>query len=136
MPRYAACLVIFALSSLGLPGMNSFISEFLVLVGAFLRTKTIAAIATLGIILAAIYLLWMVQRVVFGLPTQKTARLADLNWCEMASLVPLVVLVFWIGVFPNPFLAPMHTSVAHLFDQMNRDSAADSGIRGAVSSLP
>ncbi|HEY3197470.1 MAG TPA: NADH-quinone oxidoreductase subunit M, partial [Nitrospirales bacterium] len=136
MPLYAACLVIFALSSLGLPGMNSFISEFLVLVGAFLRTKTIAAIATLGIILAAVYLLWMVQRVAFGLPTLKTARLADLNWCEMASLVPLVVLVFWIGVFPNPFLAPMHASVAHLFDQMNRAGVANSGIRDAVSFLP
>jgi NADH-quinone oxidoreductase subunit M len=136
MPRYAACLVIFALSSLGLPGMNSFVSEFLVLVGAFLQTKTIAAIATIGIILAAVYLLWMVQRVVFGLPTQKTARLSDLNWCEMASLVPLVVLVFWMGVFPNPFLAPMHTSVAHLFDQMNRDGVTSAGLPPRVRSLP
>jgi len=136
MPLYATCLVIFALSSLGLPGTNSFIGEFLVLVGAFLQTKTIAAIATLGIILAAVYLLWMVQRIAFGVPSQKTARLPDLNWCEMASLVPLLILVFWIGVFPNPFLAPMHTSVAHLFDQMNRDAVTSAGIHKSVSSLP
>ena len=120
MPRYAACLVIFALSSLGLPGTNNFIGEFLVLVGTFLQSKTIAVIATLGIILAAVYLLWMVQRVAFGVPSPKTAKLPDLNWCEMATLVPLVILVFWIGVFPNLFLAPMHESVAHLFDTMAR----------------
>ena len=124
MPRYATCLVIFALSSLGLPGTNSFIGEFLVLVGSFLLSKTIAAVATLGIILAAVYLLWMVQRVAFGVASQKTAHLADLNWCEMASLLPLLLLVFWIGVFPNPFLAPMHASVAHLFTQMNRTPAS------------
>jgi NADH-quinone oxidoreductase subunit M len=136
MPRYATCLVIFALSSLGLPGTNSFVGEFLVLVGTFLRTKTIAAIATLGIILAAVYLLWMVRRIAFGVPSQKTARLADLNWCEMASLVPLLILVFWIGIFPNPFLAPMHASVAHLFDQMNRSAGPGVDLPRPVKSLP
>ncbi len=120
MPRYATCLVIFALSSLGLPGTNSFIGEFLVLVGSFLYSKAIAAIATLGIILAAVYLLWMVQRIAFGVPSEKTAQLADLNWCEMATLVPLIVLIFWIGFFPNPFLTPMHASVTHIFDVMDR----------------
>jgi hypothetical protein len=53
-------------------------------------------------------------------PTEKTARVTDLNWCEMATLVPLIVLIFWIGVFPNPFLTPMHASVAHVFDLMAR----------------
>src|SRR5438128_3660188 len=103
MPRYSTCLVIFALSSLGLPGTNNFIGEFLVLVGTFLQSKTIAVIATLGIILAAVYLLWMVQRVAFGVPSPKTAKLPDLNSCEMASLCPLVILVFWIGVLPYLF---------------------------------
>ncbi len=120
MPRYAACLVIFALSSLGLPGTNSFVGEFLVLVGSFLYNKSVAVLATLGIILAAVYLLWMVQRIAFGVPTEKTATLTDLNWCEMATLVPLIILIFWIGVFPNPFLTPMHASVAHIFDMMER----------------
>src|SRR5207249_5586391 len=89
MPRYSTCLVIFALSSLGLPGMNNFIGEFLVLVGSFLYNKAIAVVATLGVILAAVYLLWMVQRVAFGMPSEKTARATDLNWCEMATVVPL-----------------------------------------------
>lgn len=120
MPRYATCLVIFALSSLGLPGTNSFVGEFLVLVGSFMYSKTVAALATLGIILAAVYLLWMVQRIAFGRPSEKTAPLTDLNWCEMATLAPLIILVFWIGVFPNPFLTPMHASVAHLFEVMDR----------------
>src|SRR5437870_4971791 len=112
MPRYAACLVIFALSSLALPGTNSFVGEFLVLLGSFLLSKTVAAVASLGIILAAVYLLWMVQRIAFGSPTVKTARLPDLNWCEMATLVPLVALIFGIGFFPKPFLVPMHSAVA------------------------
>jgi len=120
MPRYATCLVIFALSSLGLPGTNSFIGEFLVLVGSFIYNKTVAVLATLGIILAAVYLLWMVQRIAYGVPNEKTAKLTDLNWCEMATLVPLIILIFWIGVFPNPFLTPMHASVAHIFDVMDR----------------
>ena len=137
MPRYATCLVIFALSSLALPGTNSFVGEFLVLVGTFLRTRTIAAIAMLGIILAAVYLLWMVQRIAFGVPTKQTAKLPDLNWCEMASLAPLVILVFWIGIYPNLLPNPMHASVAHLFDQMSRTSPRPSPIlSGALSSLP
>ena len=125
MPRYATCLVIFALSSLALPGTNSFVGEFLVLLGSFLVSKTVAAVASLGVILAAVYLLWMVQRIAFGSPTITTARLPDLNWCEMATLVPLILLIFGIGFFPRPFLVPMHSAVAHLFEQMNR---------GAVSS--
>jgi len=71
-----------------------------------------------------VYLLWMVQRVAFGVPTEKTARVTDLNWCEMATLVPLIVLIFWIGVFPNPFLTPMHASIAHTFDVMARGGQA------------
>src|SRR5881396_137116 len=91
MPRFATLLMIFTLSSLGLPGTNSFVGEFLVLAGAFFFSKPIAAVATLGIILAAVYLLWMVRRIAFGVPTEATARLPDLNWCEMASLVPLLI---------------------------------------------
>jgi NADH-quinone oxidoreductase subunit M len=62
----------------------------------------------------------MVQRIAFGTPSEKTAGLPDLNWCEMATLVPLIILIFWIGFFPNPFLTPMHASVTHIFDVMDR----------------
>ena len=115
MPRYATCLTIFALSSLGLPGTNSFVGEFLVLAGTFVWSKFATALAALGIILAAAYLLWMVQRVVFGVPSANHhAPLHDLSVREMATLAPLVVLVFWIGLFPNPFLTRMHSSVSPL----------------------
>jgi NADH-quinone oxidoreductase subunit M len=136
MPRYATCLVIFALSSLGLPGTNSFVGEFLVLIGAFLFGKMIAVVATLGIILAAVYLLWMVQRVAFGVPTEKTARLGDLSWCEMSTLVPLIILIFWIGFFPNPFLTPMHASVRHTFEVMQRGQDLALPLLGELSGLP
>ena len=112
MPRYATLLVIFALSSLGLPGTNSFVGEFLVLAGTFLWSKIAAALASLGIILAAAYILWMIQRVAFGIPSpQYLLKLRDVNQREMITLVPLVVLVFWIGLFPNPLLMRMHASV-------------------------
>ena len=115
MPRYATLLVIFALSSLGLPGTNSFVGEFMVLVGTFLWSKLAAAVASLGIILAAAYILWMVQRVAFGEPLPKfLPALKDLNQREMATLIPLVVLVFWIGLFPNPILTRMHASVSQV----------------------
>ena len=115
MPRYALFLMIFALSSLGLPATNSFVGEFLVLAGTFLWSGVATAFAALGVILAAAYILWLMQRVVFGTPsTAHRAHLLDLNTRETATLVPLVILVFVIGIFPNPLLTRMHASVAHL----------------------
>ena len=112
MPRYATFLVIFALSSLGLPGTNSFVGEFMVLAGTFLWSKIATAFASLGIILAAAYMLWMVQRVAFGVPAPyMVPKLRDVNPREMVSLVPLVLLIFMIGLFPNPILTRMHPSV-------------------------
>jgi NADH-quinone oxidoreductase subunit M len=112
MPRYATLLVIFSLSSLGLPGTNSFVGEFMVLAGTFIWSKLATALASLGIILAAAYMLWMIQRVAFGVPSaQALPALRDLDRREMATLVPLVILVFLIGLFPNPILTRMHASV-------------------------
>lgn len=112
MPRYATLLVIFALSSLGLPGTNSFVGEFMVLAGTFLWSTVATALASLGIILAAAYILWMVQRVAFGVPSPHfLPKLRDVNPREMITLVPLAVLIFWIGLFPNPILTRMHASV-------------------------
>jgi NADH-quinone oxidoreductase subunit M len=119
MPRFAACLVIFSLSSLGLPGTNSFVGEFMVLAGTFLINKPAAALASLGVILAAAYMLWMVQRVAFGVPSQTfLPKLQDLSPREMAILAPLVVLVFVIGLFPNPLLTRMHASVEKVIARM------------------
>ncbi len=122
MPRYATFLVIFALSSLGLPGTNSFVGEFLVLVGTFFWSRVAAVMASLGIILAAAYMLWMVQRVAFGVPPKgQASHLSDLNWREMAILTPLAALVFWIGVYPSPLLTPMHQTVNRLVERVEHD---------------
>jgi NADH-quinone oxidoreductase subunit M len=118
MPQYATFLVIFALSSVGLPGMNSFVGEFLILIGTFVWSKLTATLAALGVILAAAYILWMLQRVVYGVPASHMAsKLYDLNWREFGMLVPLVGFVFWIGLYPNPVLNVMHASVNHLVEQ-------------------
>jgi NADH-quinone oxidoreductase subunit M len=125
MPRYATFFVLFALSSLGLPGTNSFVGEFLVLVGTFLWSKAATALASLGIILAAAYLLYMVQRVVFGVPSaRELPRLKDLDLREFGTLVPLVVLVFWIGLFPNPLVSRMHSAVTKTLETMARTKVA------------
>jgi NADH-quinone oxidoreductase subunit M len=115
MPRYALFLMIFALSSLGLPGTNSFVGEFLVLAGTFVWSGLATAFAALGVILAAAYMLWLMQRVVFGSPSPaQRGHLVDLNGRELATLLPLAILVFVIGIFPNPLLSRMHASVAQL----------------------
>jgi len=128
MPKYATFLVIFALSSVGLPGMNSFVGEFLVLIGTFAWSKLTATLAALGIILAAVYILYMVQRMVYGpASSQMLPKLIDLNRREFGMLVPLVVFVFWIGLYPKPLLDVMHASVARVLSEQSR-SATVQGI--------
>jgi len=137
MPQYATFLVIFALSSLGLPGTNSFVGEFLVLAGTFLWSKVATALASLGLILAATYLLWMVQRIAFGVPSpHHLPELRDLNQRELATMMPLAVLVFWIGFFPNPLVSRMHTSVAKTIDLMSRTRVAPATHPSAGDGLP
>ena len=105
MPWFSAIFIITALASAGLPGLNGFVGEYLVLLGTFQRLPAAAIISALAMILVAIYLLWMIQRVFFGpLSNQKNKYLADLNWREAITLVPLVVLMIWIGVYPQPLL--------------------------------
>jgi NADH-quinone oxidoreductase subunit M len=137
MPQYATLLVIFALSSLGLPGTNSFVGEFLVLVGTFLWSKIATAVASLGIILAATYLLWMVQRVAFGVPdAHQLPKLRDLNRRELATLVPLVLLIFWIGLYPNPLISRMHQSVTNTIASMSREKVAPTAHPSAGVTAP
>ncbi|HMS85013.1 MAG TPA: NADH-quinone oxidoreductase subunit M [Nitrospira sp.] len=140
MPRYATFLVIFALSSLGLPGTNSFVGEFMVLAGTFLWSKVATAFASLGIILAAAYLLWMVQRVAFGTPApHMLPKLSDLNQRELVMLLPLAILIFGIGLFPNPLLSRMHTSVEQVIARVVPSSHQQTSTRsvpGRPTPLP
>ncbi|GJL55769.1 MAG: NADH:ubiquinone oxidoreductase subunit M [Nitrospirales bacterium] len=136
MPQYATFLVIFALSSVGLPGMNSFVGEFLVLIGAFVWSKFAATLASLGIILAAAYILYMLQRVVYGTPSEQMApKLVDLNVREFGMMVPLVVLVFWIGLYPKPLLDVMHASVDRLVHRQAQVMTVKQGTRDSRDGL-
>lgn len=119
MPKFASLLTLFAMASFGMPGTGNFVSEFLVLVGASLYSLVIAVLAIGGVLLAAAYLLWMVRRIALGeLRKLENAALPDLDLREMVTMVPLVILVFWIGFHPNPVLSVMHASVRHLLSHV------------------
>jgi len=113
MPIFAVIFMIVTLSSVALPGTNGFVGEFLILVGGFessLRWWTI--VASSGVIFAAVYMLWMFQRVMFGeLDNPKNQALLDLNAREIAIMVPLLVMIFVLGVYPNPFIEKMTPSI-------------------------
>ncbi len=114
MPIFASIFLIVTLSSIGLPGLNGFVGEFMILLGSFVEgafSKWYVVLATTGVILAAVYMLWMFQRVMFGKLDKTNESLPDLNSREIAVLVPILVFIVWIGVFPNTFLKPMETSV-------------------------
>ena len=123
MPKYSVCFMIIALSSIGLPGMNGFVGEFLILLGVFQNSGIWATCATSGVIFAACYILWMFQRVMFQkLDNPKNEKLIDMNFRELATVVPLIVLVFWIGLYPKPFLKTFHASVEHLLVKVHPDN--------------
>jgi len=123
MPVYAVCFMIVALSSIGLPGMNGFVGEFLVLLGIFQVNGLWAACATSGVILAACYILWMFQRVMFlELNNPKNMELKDLNVRELITVIPLLVLIFWIGLYPKPFMKTFDASVNHLVSRVSPDN--------------
>jgi NADH-quinone oxidoreductase subunit M len=110
MPWFSTLFVIASLSSIGLPFLNGFVGEFLILLGAWTSAAVqqawiVTMLAGTGVIWAAVYMLWMLQRVVFGTTTSEVnAKLSDLNWREAALVVPLLFLMFFMGVYPAPFL--------------------------------
>ncbi len=120
MPIYAAFFLLVMFSSVGLPGLNGFVGEFLILVGAFRANVWYAAFAATGVVLSAIYLLWMYQRAMAGPITREENRtLKDLSPREIALLAALAVFIIWIGVYPRTFLDPIQTSVANLLGMIN-----------------
>jgi NADH-quinone oxidoreductase subunit M len=123
MPVYAVLTLIVTLSSMGLPGLNGFVGEFTILLGAFgskvLNTPWFAALAAIGIILAAVYLLYMFQKLFLGPVDKEENRvLLDMNLREIVTLVPLLIFIFWIGLYPSPFFNLMEASVVKLVENI------------------
>ena len=111
MPAYAAVLTVVSLSSVGLPGTNGFVGEFLVLLGTFRTHPVAAALGTLTVIFAATYLLWALKRMIYGpLDKPENQALTDLTRREWSVLVPLLVVILWLGLFPGPVLRRMEPS--------------------------
>src|SRR5579871_3237527 len=120
MPNFAAIYLIATLSSLGLPLLNGFIGEFTILSGVFQVNTSWAAWSVIGIVLGAAYLLWLYQRVMFGAVTNPVnEHLPDLNMREYATLIPLVLLAFWIGIYPKPLFTVLETPVHQIVEQVN-----------------
>jgi len=119
MPIFAVFFLVVMFSSIGLPGLNGFVGEFLILLGTFEYNRCFAVLAASGIILGAVYMLWMYQRVMYGEITHEENRhLSDLSPREIALLVPVVLMIVLIGVYPYTFLRPMDASTAHLLEQI------------------
>jgi NADH-quinone oxidoreductase subunit M len=122
MPVFATIFMIVMLSSIGLPGTNGFVGEFMILVGAFEGgLRPFAVFATFGVILAAVYMLWMFQRVMMGKVTNpKNENLKDLSLREVVVMLPLLVFIFWIGVYPNVFFEKMNPALDNLINQVKQ----------------
>ena len=119
MPRFTAAFMIITLASIGLPGLNGFVGEFLILLGAFRWAPGFVVVAGLGIILSAVYMLWMFQRVFYGPVTHEAnAALPDLQPREWAGVLPLCAMALVMGIFPTLFLKPMEASVDALVLRM------------------
>src|SRR5438128_1044157 len=134
MPVFAAIFLIMTMSSIGLPTLNGFIGEFLILQGVFVASKVWAAFAASGIVLGAAYMLYLYQRTMFGrIENPKNVSLMDLNHREFATFVPLIILAVWMGLYPSPFLRRLDTSVQHIVARVSpqymnqRNAAADCG---------
>jgi len=119
MPLYASLFSVFTLASIGLPSTNGFIGEFLIILGGFTANQWAGVLAATGIIIGAGYMLWLYQRVFFMETNPKVAALHDMDMREIITLLPMVVLIFWIGIYPDTFLGFMHKSVEHLIDRVN-----------------
>ena len=130
MPIYGALTLIVTLSSMGLPGLNGFVGEFTILLGAFgsdYISPWFAAISSIGIILAAIYMLFMFQKLFLGpLDKDENKLLKDINWREIITLLPLLAFIFFIGLYPKPFFTIMGPAVGKLVNIIQ--AAASAGL--------
>ncbi|HEV8582631.1 MAG TPA: NADH-quinone oxidoreductase subunit M [Thermoanaerobaculia bacterium] len=135
MPLYATAFLIITLSSIGLPTLNGFVGEFTILVGAFHRVWWWGLLAAIGIVLGAAYMLWMYQRVFFGpLTNSENKGLPDLNGREILYLAPLILLCFWIGLYPRPFFRVLEKPVQYVMEKVDHTYAT--AVAAAPSAVP
>ncbi len=121
MPVFAAIFLVCMLSSVGLPGLNGFVGEVLCLFGIFQASKLLAILGVTTVILAAAYLLWMFQRVMHGpLTNDKILKFPDLSAREIIQFIPIIVMMFWMGIYPKTFLRKMDASVSNLLDTIKK----------------
>jgi NADH-quinone oxidoreductase subunit M len=141
-PRLVAAFLVVTLSSIALPGLNGFVGEFLILIGAFRWDPRLTAFAATGVILSAVYMLWMFQRVNYGEVTnEKNRGMRDLTPREWALMVPTIAMAVVMGVVPGVFMRPMEPSVNRVIDrvigsqpaQVAAPSALDLGLDESVS---
>ena len=122
MPKYAFVFMIFTLAALGLPGTSGFVGEFLVLVGTFQKNIPVTVLATLGVILAAAYMLWLYRRVVFGkINNPEIKEIPDLDKTEIYIFASLVFLILFFGIYPVPLFNTVDVSVSHLIESYQAD---------------
>ncbi len=134
MPVYAAIFLVMTMSSIGLPTLNGFIGEFLILQGVFVASKMWAAFAASGVVLGAAYMLYLYQRTMFGkIENPKNERLLDLSHREFATFAPLLILAVWMGLYPAPFLHRLETSVQHIVERVSPQYA---GVTAANCNAP
>ncbi|MEQ8331733.1 NADH-quinone oxidoreductase subunit M [Nisaea sp.] len=132
MPRYALVFMIFTMASVGLPATSGFVGEFLILMGAFESSTWLAAFAATGLILGAAYMLYLYRRIIFGvLDKEALKQILDLSPREIAIFAPLIILVFWMGIYPSTFLDIMSVSVDHLITNY-KVALADAGVAVAA----
>ncbi len=137
MPIYATITMIMFLSSMGLPLLNGFVGEFTILQGAFTANWKWAAWAAPGVVLAAAYLLWLYQRVFFGTVTNpKNEKLHDLTPREVLTFVPLIIMAFWIGLYPKPFFQILQQPVNQIVQNIHDNSNANAPVNALVAPPP
>src|ERR1700682_4771591 len=137
MPVYAAIFLVMTLSSIGLPALNGFIGEFLILLGVFVASKVWAAFAASGIVLGAAYMLYLYQRTMFGkIENPKNQALPDLSHREFATFAPLLILAVWMGLFPSPFIRRLDTSVQHIVARVSPQYAVKNAADCATPAAP
>jgi NADH-quinone oxidoreductase subunit M len=134
LPLYSAFFMVFTLAAIGLPSTNGFVGEFLIILGGFTASKWAGVLSATGIIIGAGYMLWLYQRVFFMETNQKLVGLQKLDLREIVTLLPMVILVFWIGIYPDTFLSFLHPSVEHLLKRLNA-GAGEVAVAGKVMGI-